>query len=285
MLIKYFAILAFAVVLPTSAVCDSSHTAAINHIGSSWDAYGNFLDTFRITNKSETAIYYSGYGPDAPVFDTQILKHSGLQDMGSSGWCGVGLGSHSLAPHQSVNFSVPIAFEAPTTWRIGMKISLMQKTNVPPKSESVWSTIITTKSRKQIDQAGSSAKSFVRTTVTWHPEKRFPYTFVLANISTNTLFYGGFSETDVPPIYLDQEQESGLWKDNGSVNWCGTHLGFWPLQPGQSITFSIPAQGLDHTWRSGIRLYRSRTPITPEDAFLPVWWQELPPRGKTPKLK
>jgi hypothetical protein len=122
----------------------------------------------------------------------------------------------------------------------------------------------------------------VQREVSWHPDKEFPYTFKLINSSAKTLYYGGYREADIPPIYLNQKWQLWQWGDDGTVDWCGSDFGFKQLRPGGTIMFSIPAQSLDSTWRIGIRLLRTDVPRATDDAYRPVWWPELPPRGKTP---
>jgi hypothetical protein len=265
-----------------STAYNAAAAVALNSVGSTWDAYGNYLSVFTLTNASDEAMSYSGYAPSEPIYTTQVRRIAQWSDE-PAGWCGVGLGTQRLAPNQSVTFTVPPP-DGDQTWRVGVRFNFTGSDSKSRRSETAWSSPVTSKSRKQIDLAAPDAASLVQTAVTWHPDSKFPYTFRLTNSSAKTLFFGGYRETDVPPIYLNQERQRGHWRDDGHADWCGSGFGFKQLRPGDSLTFSIPAQSLDHSWRIGILLFRNGAPRAPDDAYRPVWWPELPPRGKTPKI-
>ncbi len=245
--------------------------ASLERVGAQWDAYGNFLSVFRLTNTSERDISYPGYAPSSPLY-TRQLRRLGWRDE-PSGWCGVGLGTQRLAPHQSATFTV-LPPEGRRTWRIGIEVTQPGDQWQPPV---VWTPPLRTDS--EIVGEAPSAGEFVQTHVVHQPRRKFPYTFTVTNTSNRPLFYGGFREAHVPPIYLNQERRLGRWTDEGNANWCGTGFGFRQLPSGGSISFSIPAQSLDSTWRIGIRFYRTAQPVDPTDAFSPVWWEPLPPRN------
>lgn len=273
-----------AFILATLPLASPGATApgALDCVGTTWDASGNFLSVFRLTNSSEETTAYSGYAPATPVYKRQIRRLTHWRDE-PTGWCGVGLGIQRLTPNHSLTFAVPPP-DGDRAWRIGVQFTFTGADSRSKRSEIVWSSAVTSKSPRQIELAAHDASSLVQLGVSWNPDREFPYTFNLTNMSEKTLFYGGYSEPDVPPIYLNEERRMGHWRDDGKADWSGSNFGFKRLRPRDSMTFSIPPQSLDHSWRIGIRLFRTDAPHAPDDACRPVWWAELPPRGKPPKI-
>ncbi len=243
----------------------------LEHVGEEWDAYGNFLTVLRLTNRSQHDIAYAGYTTSSPAYMEQVRgsDSEGWRDNGP-GWCGVGLGMRQLRAGQSATFTV-LAPRGAQSWRIGITIK-------DPAAHVVWTEPIAANAEKVRD--ASSAVELVQTTVVRHPDREFPYTFTLKNISDKPLYYGGFQERDVPPNYVTQENRSGSWQDDNGVIWSGTDFGFKQLPPGSTISFSIPAQSLDSTWRIGIRLFKTARPVSYDDAYSSVWWEPQPPRNQ-----
>jgi hypothetical protein len=239
-------------------------------IGEEWDAYGNFLTVLRLDNRSQRSISYSGYSDSFPVYREQLRgsNSEGWRDR-NSGWCGVGLGKQQLRAQQSVTLKLPPPGGA-YSWRIGINIDT-------PDARLIWSDAMTANA-EQVRESPSAA-GLVQAVVVKHPDREFPYTFILKNVSGRPLFYGGYREPDVPPIYLIQENRPDGWHDDGKADWSGSGFGFKELTPGGSLLFSIPAQSLDSKWRIGIRLFKNVRPAY-NDAFSPVWWVPLPPRNR-----
>ena len=256
----------------------SAAALELRHSGSRWNANGNFLYEFSLTNSSSDAVEYDGYHFSLPVYTSQTLRNNQWKD-DSADWCGVNLETRQLAPRQAVTLSLSPPDDA-RAWRVGIPFRPAATNAASAQIKTAWSPSVRPKSRKELDAHGKSAAPWVETQVALHRDgnREQSYEFSLRNKSTNTLYYGGFREPDVPPIYLNQERRTGRWHDNGHANWSGSDLGFKQLLPGQSISFKIPAQSLDRSWRIGIRLFRTDSPGVPEDAYLPVWWIELPPR-------
>jgi hypothetical protein len=184
----------------------------------------------------------------------------------------VGLGRQKLRAGRSATFTV-VPPEVGQS-RIGIKIE-------SPVEHVIWTPPINADA--ETAREAPSAAELVRTDVSKHPGREFPYTFTLTNVSDRPLFFAGFNEPHVPPLYLNQEQRSGDWQDEGHALWNGSGssgFGFKELPPGGSISFSIPAQSLDSTWRIGIRLFQTPRPASYNDAYSPVWWEPLPPRNQ-----
>lgn len=247
--------------------------ARLEPIGTRWDASGNFISVFRLTNTSSGEISFPGYSASSPAYTLQ-LRHLGRWRDEPSFWCGVGFGTQRLAPHRSEIFTV-LPPKDSRMWRIGIKVTMA---GWAPKALIAWTKALITDA--DIVRQAPNADAFVRTDVLRRPYRNFPYTFTLTNTSDKPLFYGGFKETHVPPIYLNQERRLGRWIDDGSATWCGTSFGFRELPQGGLISFSIPAQSLNLTWRIGVRLYRTAQPVVPRDAYSPVWWPPLPRRNR-----
>jgi hypothetical protein len=241
------------------------------HVGEEWDAYGNFLTVLRLTNRSAADISYAGYGTSSPIYLQQVRGSDleGWRDQ-KSGWCGVGLERQHLPAGQSATFTV-LPPDAAQSWRIGIKLESSQ-------SQVIWTQPII--SNSDIAPQGPSAAELVQADFSRHPDRDFPYTFTLKNVSRTPLCYGGYQEPHVPPIYLIQEKHSEGWEDKGKADWSGTGFGFKELPPGGSISFSVPAQSLDSTWRIGLRLFKTARPASCNDAYRPVWWAPLPPRNR-----
>ena len=249
----------------------SAAPASLERVGARWDAYGNLLSVFRLTNTSERDIAYPGFSPSSPLYTRQLRRLGWHEE--PSGWCGVGLGTQRLRAHQSATFTV-LPPEGRRTWRIGIAV-----TQAGDQSQPVvlWTKPLTTDS--QTVREAPSAGELVQVRVAHHLGRKFPYTFTVTNKSSQPLFYGGYRDAHIPPLYLNQERRSGRWTDDGRGDWSGTGFGFRQLSPGKSNSFSIPAQSLDSTWRIGIRFYRTPQPTDPADAFSPVWSEPLPPRN------
>ena len=260
-------------VLVTRASGDS---ISLEQAGTLVDPHGNLMMVFKLTNTSAAAVSYSGYAPALPNYTTQFRRLGQWRDAPGA-WCGFGLKDIQLPAHQVVTFTVP-PWEGKTS-RICLDIA-PARAGGKPESQQIRSAPVTI-SLEAIHRNAGDASSLVRTEVTHHPEHKSPYTLTLANTSSQTLYYGGFHDPNVPPIYLNQERVLGHWKDDGEANWAEKGVAFHPLPSHRSISFSIPAQSLDKTWRIGIRLYRTDHPKTMEDTYLPVWWPPLPPRNKS----
>ena len=233
----------------------------LEQVGEEWDAYGNFLPILRLTNHAQYDISCPSDSTASPVYMEQVRGSDSEGWRGQNlSWCGVGLGTQNLRTGQSATFTV-LPPEGAQSWRIGIEIE-------HPEAHVIWTPPIA--GNAEIVREPPSAVEVVETTVVRHPDRDFPYTFTLKNVSDGPLYYGGFKEPHVPPIYLNQEKRSEGWEDNGKANWCGTGFGFKALPPGGSISFSIPAQSLDSTWRIGIRLFKTARPASYDDAYSPV---------------
>lgn len=68
-----------------STAC-SAAAVAINSVGATWDAYGDYLSVFSLTNASDEATSYSGYAPSEPIYTAQIrcLAHWSDEPVGWS---------------------------------------------------------------------------------------------------------------------------------------------------------------------------------------------------------
>jgi hypothetical protein len=259
-----------------SPTAQSAHDGFADHIqlervGAEWNAYGQNTTVIKLTNGADRGVSYTGYSSE-PVYTLQvqgsILDWWTWHDEGPSGWCGVGLGTRILNPQQSVTFKVPTPDHS-QPWRVGIKIK-------DPDIPNIWTRPIVETVREGRWAAG--AEKLVETAVEQHPGRNFPYTFILKNTSASPIFYGGFQEPNIPPIYLNQEMHSGNWEDSGQGDWSGTGFGFKELVPGASISFPIPGQSLDAMWRIGIRLFMTARPESPDDIYKPIWWPPFPPR-------
>lgn len=272
-----FACLAFSGLITPGSV---GAAVALKCVGSEWDAYGNYLSVFMLTNDTDRAISYFGYAPSQPVYTTQIRNEIQWREE-ATGWCGVGFGAQNLFPKQSVTFRVSPPQDG-QAWRVGIEIEVVDSRNAQTRIRTVWSPPARRQSlRKKISQ-DADATRLVQTAVSWNPDHAQPYTFSLINTSTDSLFYGGYQEPTVPPIFLNQVRYLGKWREDGVADWSGSDIGFKELRAGDSIRFSIPAQSQDSTWRIGIRLFRSDAPHAQDDAYEPVWWPELPRDGTAP---
>lgn len=244
----------------------------LEYISEEWDAYGNFLPAFRLTNDSQREITYSGYSISSPVFVQQV-RGSDREEWRNQniGWSGTGLESQRLRAGHATTFRVAPP-EGVHFWRIGLKTE-------EPEDIVVWSKSIIA-NKTMVEEMPCAAK-LIHVDVAKHPDRESTYTFTLKNVSEESLFYGGYQEPHVPPIYLKQEKFAEGWIDDGKADWSGTGFGFKELRPGRSILFSIPAQSLDRTWRIGIRLFRTDRPAARKDAYEPVWWEPLSPRSES----
>lgn len=253
-------------------------TIKLERTGHHWTAYGRFIEEFRLTNSSEKAICYLGYVE--PVAFKELWTFAWWHRQRLS-LCGNELREGGLEAGQSATFTFPSP-EGTKTWRIGVSYDWGSKDDVfqeyPFKVRSA--AVVTTSPRDQTFASAPDASRLVRMEVQQHPGRPRPYTFTLTNTSAQMLFYGGFREKNIPPIYLGQESHLFRWTFEGSVNWSGTDLGFKELRPGDRIQFSIPGQSLDRFWRIGLRLFRTNVPRSIEDAYRPVWWPKFPPRDK-----
>lgn len=255
-----------------SVAMPSMAQVAIERTGGEWSPYGSYLWNLRLSNYSKDTIVFDGYAPASPVYVVETRRLGGWKGEDAS-WCGVGMGTHQIPAGREISFQVD-APEGRATWRVGVRFSTKGRRD----SSMVWTQPVA----GLIDrEAGKGrASGLVRTEVAKHPDRKFPYTFTLTNISNRPLYYGGFLGK-TPPIYLNQVRRLGFWKDEGQADWCGKGIAIRPLFPERSLSFSIPAQSLDSTWRIGMRLYKSPRPVNISDAFQPVWWPPLPPRGST----
>lgn len=251
-------------------------SVSLEQTGTLVDPHGHLMMVFKLTNASTSAVSYSGYAPAQPNYTAQF-RRLGQWLNAPGGWCGFGLKEAQLPPHQAVTFTVPPWEEK--TARICLDIATVCKGR-KAEPRQISSAPITI-SRAAIDRSAGDASSLVHLEVGHHPERKLPYTLTLTNTSPQTLYYGGFRELNVTPIYLNQERTFGHWKDDGEANWTGKGPAFQTLPPRRSISFSIPAQSTGKTWRSGIRLYRTDHPRAMTDAYDPVWWPALPPRNKS----
>lgn len=271
-------LLAGAVMLLALAVPGNCGPIKLERTGWHWTAYGRFLEDFRLTNTSEKPICYTGYA--SPVCFKELWTLAWWRRQRLS-LCGNGLREGGLEPGQSTTFGYPPP-EGSKTWRIGVSYDWGSKDDVfqeyPLKVKSAG--IVTTSPRDQIFASAPDASKLVRLEVQKQTGQEERYTFTLTNTSAQTLFYGGYREKSVPPIYLSQLSQRFGWKYDGTVDWSGTGLGFKEIRPGATIQFSIPARGGEHIWRIGLRLFRTNAPRAMEDAYRPVWWPKLPPRDK-----
>ena len=253
---------------------------SITLIGNKWQASGSYLTCFEIKNTSSEVFGFSGYSDDSPIYRCELLKF-GRWHPERMGWCGVGMGQHDFPPGKTFPLdTLPPKGSRP--WRIALPVRsttpdgktaepLFYSAPIPPfKSADI------TRHRSPPVQGG------VKLGVAYHEGLPYPCEFTLTNLSSAVLYYGGFKEKHVPPIYLGQEHIHKKWSEEHSVDWSGTGLGFQILSPLESITFRIPAQSLEHPWRIGIRLFRTDKPSALHDAYVPVWWPRLPKRGVTP---
>lgn len=201
----------------------SAAPAIIERVGKRWSAYGDYLHAFRLTNTSEATISYVGYGPSSPLYTMQFRKF---------GWkgerrfdCGVGLGSHQLRTHQSTTFTL-LPPDGRRAWRIGLELQIGNQS----EPQLLWTKALATDSA--LDQATPSAAKLVLHKIVHQPGRDFPYTFTITNISQQPLFYGGYQESNSPPLCMTAERHWGRWIDTGHVDWSGTNFGFKKLSPG-----------------------------------------------------
>jgi hypothetical protein len=246
--------------------------ARLEQVGTRWDPWGNFQFVFRLNNTSDRAISYQGYGPEWPIFAQQRRGATGWEAE-KGGWCGTGLGKQKLAAHGSIVFTVPPPLEGGQTWRFGIAVT---GPGYGSRPEMIWSGPL--RAKPEADENTPGADALVHIHVVQHPGQKFPYTFTVRNVSERPVYYGGFREAQVPPIYLNAELRGQRWKNNGHSDWSGTGLGFQPLAPGRAISFSIPAQSWETTWRIGLQCYRTAEPTSAADVYRPVWGPALPPR-------
>lgn len=244
---------------------------SIERTGGEWSPYGSYLSNIRLSNPSKETISFEGYAPESPVYVVETRQLGGWKDEDAS-WCGVGLREQHMPAGGEIRFQVA-APEGRAAWRVGVYFSAKGGRH----SSGVWTQPIAGLDDRGAGKGG--VRELVRTEVAKDPDRKFPYTFTLTNISARPLYYGGFRGA-TPPIYLNQIRRLGFWKDDGQADWCGKDIAIRPLPPGRSLSFSIPAQSLDSTWRIGMRLYKSPQPVRVSDAFPPVWWPPLPPRGR-----
>jgi hypothetical protein len=259
----------------------SAGAVTLESLGTRWLPFGSLNSEFMITNASSNTIQFSGYGRSMPIYTAQIRLQGDWCKQPEGLYCPVGLESISLMPRESMAFTVP-ALPGEDKWRIGIEFTHSDLATGSNRIETVWSPAVTNAPESEIASAASNPTSLARIDVTWHAERDYPYTFKLVNVSVEPLYYGGFAERDVPPIYFGQERRGKEWQDSGVAKWCGSRLGFYELKAGGSIEFSIPAQSLDTTWRIGIRLFKKAEPRSPQDAYRIIWSHELPPRGTPP---
>ncbi len=201
----------------------------LEHIGEEWDAYGNFLPVLRLTNYSRRDISYAGYSTSSPVYMQQV-RGSDREEWRehNPGWCGTGLGTQQLRAGQSATFRV-VPREAVQSWRIGIKID-------GPEARAIWTQPINREAA--VAHEAPSAAELVQVHVSKHPDREYPYTFTLKNVSGKPLFYGGYQEPHVPPIYLNQEKRPEGWHDDGKADWSGTGFGF-KRAPARRVDFIL----------------------------------------------
>lgn len=253
-----------------SAAVTSMAQVSLQRTGGQWSPYGSYLSDIRLSNHSKDTITFEGYAPASPVYVVETRQLAGWKGEDAS-WCGVGLRKQQMPAGGEISFQVA-APERRAAWRVGVHFS----TEGGRDSSVAWTQPIAGEHDRGAGR--ERADKLVRMEVSKHPDRKFPYTFTLTNISDRPLYYGGYRGT-TPPIYLNQFRRLGFWKEDGQADWCGRDIAIRPLLPGSSLSFSIPAQSLDSTWRIGMRLYKAPQPILISDAFRPVWWPPLPPRG------
>lgn len=253
---------------------------SITPVGHKWTASGSYLTCFEIKNTSSELFGFSGYSDDSPIYAFELLKFHRWHPE-RTGWCGVGMGQHEFPPGKTISLdTLPPTGTRP--WRIAL--SLRSTTPDGKTAETVFHSdpIPPFKSADHAHPETPPIEGGVKLEVAYREGLFYPCEFTLTNLSTAVLYYGGFKEKDVPPIYLGQEYIGKKWNEEHSVDWSGTGLGFQTLRPLESITFRIPAQSLEHPWRVGMRLFRTNKPSALHDAYAPVWWPQLPKRGVTP---
>lgn len=246
----------------------STDDVELHITGTTWDTYGNFLNVFTLKNSSAHPVFYDGYSLNEPIRLRQIQNEKQeWQDL-HYGYCGVGLGRQHLQPGESITFTESAPKEN-QTWKVGVTFTFRKQDNLEVQ-HTVWSQPIDGVNQKRTQP---DASEMVKLESRKDSKHKFPYTFTLTNISKQVLYYGGFHELDVPPIYINQEKHKDSWQNDGKAVWNGegaSGFGFQELSPGKSIIFSIPAQS--HViWRIGIILFRTSTPKSYEDAYQPVW--------------
>lgn len=90
--------------------------------------------TFTLENRSERAIGYWGYAPDAPQLWVERLGESGWETTGWD-WCGTGLEQQVLAPGASVRFEFPFLNDA-RPLRLATHVF---DPDLPESLEKIWS--------------------------------------------------------------------------------------------------------------------------------------------------
>ena len=75
-------------------------------------------DSVTLTNSTEAAIEFLGYGPTSPLYGMDYLREGSWQEQ-AFGWCGTGLATQTLAPGQQATFQVHGPNE-PVNWRISL---------------------------------------------------------------------------------------------------------------------------------------------------------------------
>lgn len=254
----------------------------LDQTGTTWNESGKFLYVFTLTNATDTRILYGGYSPSSPVYDIGLRHKDRWQEKDMS-YCGTGLKTQQLKSGRSVSFMV--SPEENENWRVGVTYHFVSSFGIENENLlTCWSPSIKPLSKSSRDLPKLDASKLVEADVSYTHGAEYPYTFLLKNISKQTLFFGGFDKPGVPPIYLNQELHQGKWSDDGQAVWNGDGIpsGFQELSPGRTIKFSIPAQSLDSDWRIGVILFRTDSPKTPEDVYRPVWWRKLPKREAVP---
>jgi len=255
---------------------------SITFTGYKWDAYGNYLPYFKVSNKTSEVFAFWGYSKSSPVYSIEVLINDRWQE-NPLGWCGNGMQLQTMAPEDSFVFFVPPR-SGDASWRVRIDLEPRSKTRIYYKPNIHSSPLPTSDTLARMPPAGSSPQQ-VMLEAEYHDELQFPCRFRLTNISDSPVYYGGFDEKSVPPIYLGQKSQGNAWVNTGSANWRGTGFGFKMLSPGSSLSFDIPAQNLDTFWRIGIRLYRNNAPERLIEAYDPIWWPKLPRRGTAPEHK